>query len=336
MNNRAKLRMIAEIGMSHDGSFGNASRLIDMAAECGADLVKFQLHISEAETLRSAPPPPYFSSEPRYEYFERTAFSAEQWQKLKARCAEKKVGFLCSPFSAEAVERLERLGVSAYKIPSGEVTNHPLLELIASTGKEVLLSSGMSSWKELDAAVEIFKKRRNRLTVFQCTSAYPCPYEEVGLNLLGEMRKRYEVEVGLSDHTLDEFASLAAAALGASAIERHVTFSRKMYGSDPAHSLEPSEFARLCAGVRAIETMLASPVDKDRMAGKLAGMKRTFEKSVVSLADIPKGAILTRELIGVKKPGGGIPASRYGDLMGRRSRKAIPAGKALKEEDLER
>ena len=328
-----KVLVIAEVGSVHDGSFGNAQKLIDVATECSVDAVKFQTHIASAETLHNAPMPPYFKGEPRYEYFERIAFSLEQWQELKARCEEREVEFLSSPFSIEAVELLERVGVTHYKIPSGEVTNLPYLEVIAQTGKPILLSSGMSSWAELDEAVNTILRHHDRLTVLQCTSEYPCLHEEVGLNVMLEMKERYGLPVGLSDHTLTIYASLAAVTLGASVIERHLTFSRLMYGSDAKHSLEPAEFADLVRGVRAIETMLASKVDKDDIA-RFATMKATFEKSIVSAVDIPAGTVITAEMLGLKKPGAGIPPRQWPMVIGRRARVDIPANVLLREEDL--
>jgi len=329
----AGVEIIAEVGSVHDGSFGNALRLIAAAAAAGADTVKFQTHIAQAETLKDAPMPPYFQGEPRYAYFERTGFKLEQWRELIAACAASGAGFLSSPFSAQALDLLETAGAARYKIPSGEVTNLPLIELIAQTGKPVLISSGMSSWAELDRAVETVVKRHDRLVVMQCTSEYPCPYEQVGLNVMLEMRARYHLPVGLSDHTLTGYAALAAVTLGAAVIEKHFTFSRLMYGSDAPHSLEPAEFADLCAGVRAIETMLAHPVDKSD-AARFGQMKRIFEKSLVSLADIPAGAVLTPALVGVKKPGSGIPAARLGEVLGRRAARAVPAGRLLALEDI--
>src|SRR5687767_13471245 len=151
------MRIIAEIGSVHDGSFGNALRLIDAAAEAGADAVKFQTHIAEAESLPNAPAPSYFSDEPRMAYFRRTGFTPDQWSRLARHAESAGVTFLSSPFSIEAVDLLEAVGMSAYKVPSGEVTNLPLLERIAKTGKPALLSSGMSDWGELDAAVAILK-----------------------------------------------------------------------------------------------------------------------------------------------------------------------------------
>jgi N,N'-diacetyllegionaminate synthase len=326
--------IIAEVGSVHDGSFGNAQRLIDVAAACGADVVKFQTHIAAAETLRDAPMPPYFTGEPRYEYFERTAFSLPQWETLKAHCDRQNIEFLSSPFSVEAVEVLEKVGVKRYKVPSGEVTNLPLLEVVARMGKPVLLSSGMSHWAELDAAVNTMLRHHDRLTVLQCTTEYPCPYEQVGLNVMVQMGERYHLPVGLSDHTLTNYAAYAAVVLGASVIEKHLTFSRHMFGSDAKHSLEPDEFADLVRGIRAVETMLANPVDKDDIA-RHKGMKEIFEKSLVSLVDIRPGVQLTREMIGIKKPGTGIPAARLGDVIGKRTTRAIPVGSLLVPADID-
>ncbi|MBI1916530.1 MAG: N-acetylneuraminate synthase family protein [Planctomycetes bacterium] len=325
--------LIAEVGSVHDGSFGNATRLTDVAADCGADCVKFQTHIAAAETLSNAPMPPYFKGEPRYEYFERTAFTEEQWRRLRDHCRERGVEFLSSPFSVEAVQVLERVGVERYKVPSGEVTNLPLLEAIGATGRAVLLSSGMSSWAELDVAINTILRYRSRLTVLQCTSEYPCPPEHVGLNVMVEMRERYQLPVGLSDHTLTNHAAFAAVVLGASVIEKHFTLSRLMYGSDARHSAEPGEFAELVRGIRAIETMRASRVDKDDLR-PFKEMKQVFEKSLVTLVDIPAGAVITREMIGVKKPGTGLPPSRLPDVVGRRAARAIPADELLREDHL--
>ena len=333
-NSLAQCLIIAEVGSVHDGSFGNAQKLIDAAADCGVDAVKFQTHIAAAETLRDAPMPSYFKGEPRYEYFQRTGFSFEQWQALKAHCEAHHVEFISSPFSVEAVELLEKVGVRRYKVGSGEVSNLPMLDVIGQMGKPVLLSSGMSSWAELDEAVNTLLRHHRHVTLLQCTSEYPCPYEEVGLNVMLDMKARYGLPVGLSDHTLTPYASLAAATLGAAVIERHFTFSRLMYGSDARNSLQPDELTDLVRGIRAIETMLASPVDKDNIVGKMAEMKHIFEKSVVSVIDIPRGTLITPEMVSVKKPGTGIPACDLGRVIGQRAQRDIPADSLLREEDL--
>lgn len=323
--------VIAEAGMSHDGSLGNAIRMAEVAAECGADAVKFQLHDPRSETTRDALSPPYFQLEPRFEYFERTAFTDDQWRTLKQACGRAGIEFLCSAFSLEALERLEQLGTARHKIPSGEVTNLELVRAAAATCKPVLLSSGMSSWAELDEAVTAAGEN---VTVLQCTSAYPTPPERVGLNVLAELRERYGKPVGLSDHSLGPHAAFAAVALGASVVEKHLTLSKEMYGPDAALAAEPGELEDLVDGIREIETMLASPVDKDDLE-PLAGMKRVFEKSVVAVADIPAGAVISAEMLAAKKPGTGIPARRLREVVGRRARRDIAADTVLTEADVE-
>jgi N-acetylneuraminate synthase len=317
------ITLVAEIGSVHDGSFGNALKLIEAAAACGADAVKFQTHIAAAETLRDAPTPPYFVGEPRFAYFERTGFSLEQWHALRAHAEKHRVVFLSSPFSLEAVDLLEEVGVGMYKIASGEVSNLPLLERIAATGKPVLLSSGMSNWAELDAAVEILRSG-GTLTVMQCSSAYPCEPHQVGLNVLAEMRQRYGLPIGFSDHTNGSAAAIAAAALGATVIEKHLTFSRLMYGSDAANAMEPGDFRALADALRAVSAMLAHPVDKDDVR-PYGEMKRIFEKSVVAAKPLAGGTVIVAADLAFKKPGDGIPAAQWKQILGRRLKRDVSA-----------
>jgi len=323
--------IIAEIGSVHDGSFGNAQMLIELAAECGADCIKFQTHIAEAESLPSAPSPDYFKDESRIEYFERTSFTKDQWIKLKQTADEYNILFLSSPFSMEAVDLLEEVGVFAYKIPSGEVTNLPLLEKIASLGKPVFLSSGMSNWEELDDAVNVF--RDCELTVMQCSSSYPCPSEQVGLNVIIEMKKRYNCNIGFSDHSLGFAASISAAALGVNVIEKHFTFSNKMYGSDAKNSMEPQKFSLFCKEVKDVWKMLKNPVDKNDM-GNYAEMKNIFQKSIVAACNIPKGTKLELKHLAFKKPGDGVPASKYKDVVGRVTPRNIKKNEKISMKDI--
>ena len=327
------MMLIAEIGSVHDGSFGNAGKLIEAAAACGADAVKFQTHIAEAETLADAPMPPYFKGEPRMPYFKRTGFSLQQWKELAARAEENKVIFLSSPFSLEAVDLLEEVRMKMYKIPSGENTNLPMLRHIAKTKKPVLLSSGMSSWEELDRAVEALQGG-GPLTVMQCSTQYPCPPECVGLNVMQEMKARYRCSVGYSDHTMGYSAPIAAAALGATVIEKHFTFSRLMYGSDAKHSMEPAEFKILSQSLREVWTMLANPVDKSNIT-RYQEMKDIFEKSVVTAGELPAGTTLRWEHLAFKKPGTGISAAKAETVIGKKIRRAVARDYMLKPEDLE-
>lgn len=310
--------IIAEIGSVHDGSFGNALKLIEAAAGAGANCVKFQTHIAEAETLASAPSPAYFTSEGRFDYFQRTAFLLDQWGALADKAAELGVGFMSSPFSNEAVDLLESVDVGAYKIPSGEVTNLPMLEYIATKRKPVILSSGMSTWVELEKAVAALSGAK-AICLMQCTSAYPCPPEKVGLNNLAEIKTRFPgLSVGYSDHTNGFAASVSAAAFGATLIEKHFTFSRLMYGSDAANSMEPIEFERFCDAVREAWSIRSNPVDKDQLAhSEMAQMRTTFQKSIVAARDMSAGTIICAEDLRFKKPGKGISAAKWRDVMGR-------------------
>jgi N,N'-diacetyllegionaminate synthase len=326
--------IVAEIGSTHDGSVGIARNSIAVAASCGATAVKFQTHLAAAETTRNAPAPPFFNRESRFEYFERTAFTARVWRELLAHAHQAGVAFVCSPFSIEAVALLEDVGIDIYKIPSGEVTNLPLLHEVAQTKRPVMLSSGMSTWAELDAAVDALQGARDRLTVLQCTSMYPCPPERVGLNVLDQLRRRYGLAVGLSDHTVTNHAAFAAVALGAETVERHFTLSRHLYGSDAAHSSEPDQFRELVEGIRAIERMRAMPVDKDTV-DDLGEMRRVFQKSIVAVVDIPAGAVLVESMLGLKKPGTGFAPDRLPAVIGRRARRLIPADSVLTEEDVD-
>lgn len=324
--------VIAEIGSVHDGSLGNAKKLIEAAAACGADVVKFQTHIAEAETLPNAPTPAYFKAEPRMEYFRRTGFSIPQWKELKAHAHDIGVGFLSSPFSEAAVDLLEEVGVDAYKIPSGEVSNVPMLERVAATGKPCYLSSGMSDWIELDAAIDALRPG-GPLVVMQCSSAYPCPPERVGLNVIGEMAERWRLPVGFSDHTLGPAAPIAAVVAGAVVVEKHFTFSRLMYGSDAAHSMEPDDFKLMVRWLREAAAMRDNKVDKSD-ATPYRDMKLIFEKSVVTVTAVARDQPLERVHLAFKKPGDGIPAARWREVAGRRAARDLPADHKLTFEDL--
>ncbi len=334
MNNGKETQLIAEVGSVHDGSFGNAIRLVELAKDCGADAIKFQTHLASEETLKDAPSPSFFDSENRYEYFERTSFSREQWQLISDKCDDVKVEFISSPFSIKAFQLLEKIGVKRYKIPSGEVTNIPLLEVIAKTEKPILLSSGMSTWKELDLAVKTIIKYNENLTILQCTSEYPCKYDNVGINVMLEMKQRYNLPIGFSDHTLTNFAAFLAVSYGATAIEKHLTFSREMYGSDAKHSSEPDEFKELSKGIKAINTIIKNKVNKSKLDNNMLEMKTTFEKSIVTLVDIPKGTMITKEMLGLKKPGTGLPSSMLTSFVGKKTNVLINKDYLIKLEDI--
>jgi N,N'-diacetyllegionaminate synthase len=328
--------IIAEIAQAHDGSLGAAHAYIDAIAAAGADAVKFQTHIAAAESTPAEPWRVKFSLQDasRYEYWRRMEFTEEQWAGLKKHADERGLKFLSSPFSVAAFELLSRVGVAAWKVASGEFNNLPLMEQMADSGLPVMLSTGMSRLEEIDRIVRYFQSRHVPLTVFQCTTAYPCPPEEVGLNLLPFFRHRYGCAVGLSDHSATIYAGLAAAALGIEALEVHVTFSRDCFGPDVAASLTTAELRELVAGVRFIERMIAHPVQKDEMAERLQGVRNIFTKSVAAVRDLPAGSTIGKADLTLKKPGTGLPAEFLSTLPGRKLARPVAANQLLAEDDL--
>ena len=323
--------VIAEIGNNHDGSVRQAERLIDAAAEAGADAVKFQTHIAEAEMLPSTPTPPHFD-EPRFTFTQRMELDADDHLRLKAFAEDRGLVFFSSPFSVEAVGLLEEVGVPAYKIASGEVTNPPLLEAVAATGKPVLLSSGMSSVEDVELALATLRRGGSQVLVMQCTSTYPCPPEQVNLRAMSAMAERFRSLVGLSDHTPDVYTSIAAVALGAAAVEKHFTLSRRLYGPDHHASLEPEDLKRLVDGVRQVEAAMGSG-EKERDAAH-DPVRATFEKSVVTAAGIPAGTVIEDAMLTTKRPGTGIPASRIREVVGRRAARDLESNRLLESADL--
>lgn len=325
--------VIGEVAQAHDGSLGTAHAFIDAIAAADADAVKFQTHIAAAESTPGEPWRVRFSPQDasRYEYWMRMEFTAEQWAGLKTHAEERGLLFLSSPFSVEAAQMLEGLGIQAWKVASGEVGNPLLFDFLVGTGKPVLMSTGMSPLAEIDAAV---KRVQAPLAVLQCTTAYPCPPEKVGLNLLPFFRERYGCAVGLSDHSGTIYPGLAAVTLGADVLEVHVTLSREAFGPDVPASLTTAELRQLVEGVRFLDRALANPVDKDDMAGEMEPLRRMFTKSVVARRDLAADTILAEEHLAVKKPGGGIPAARLPELIGGRLRRAVRSDEPLREEDL--
>lgn len=329
---KKKISVIAEIGSVHDGSIGNAIKLVQLAKKCGASHVKFQTHIAQHETTKDAPNSKYFKFEKRYEYFKRTAFTLKQWKLIKKECDERSIIFISSPFSIEAVNLLEKVNCPIYKIASGEVTNIPLLERISKTKKQVFLSSGMSNFKELTSAVEILK-RNNKLTIFQCSSIYPCPDKKVGLNVLEELKDRYSCEIGFSDHTTGDTAAIAAATIGANYIEKHLTFSNEMYGSDAQYAMEPASFKKLCLSIKSLETMLKHKVNKNNIY-EYKDMKLVFQKSIVASKNLKKGTILKFTDLAFKKPSNGISPKYYRKFIGKKINRSIKKDEKIQYKDL--
>jgi len=323
--------VIAEIGNNFDGSMGQARALIEAAAQAGADAVKFQTHIADAEMLPSTPTPPHFD-EPRFIFTKRMELDEDQHRALQAHALDRGLIFFSSPFSVAAVELLERLDPPLYKIASGEVTNPPLVRAVAETGKPVLISTGMSGMEDVDRAVAQLRVHGAPFAILQCTSTYPCPPEKVNLRAMDALAERFDCPVGISDHTPDIPTSIAAVARGAVVVEKHFTLSKRLYGPDHHASLTPEEMARLVDGIRQVEAALGTGSKEKDPA--LDPARATFEKSVVVAAPVGEGEVLDESVLTTKRPGSGIPALRLGEVVGRRAARALERDHLLEEADL--
>lgn len=329
-------QIIAEIAQAHEGSLGIAHSYIDMLAACGVDAVKFQTHIAAAESSAQEQFRVNFSYEDatRYDYWQRMEFTPEQWAGLKQHCDDKGVEFLSSPFSVAAVELLEKLAVKRYKIGSGELTNYLMLEAIARTGKPIILSSGMSDWQELDDTLNFLKPFGNNLALLQCTTAYPTQPEQWGLQVMQDMKQRYGLTTGFSDHSADIYACLAATSLGAEILEFHAVFHPQLFGPDARASLTPTQIQQLVKGVRQINTALSSPGLKND-ASAFATLKTMFGKSLATRVPVQAGSPITIHQLESKKPGDqGIPAKQFQQIIGKTWSRDIDANQFIQPTDI--
>lgn len=328
--------IIAEIAQNHDGSLGLAHAYIDALADTGADAVKFQTHIASAEStvddqfrLKFS-----FQDKTRYDYWRRMEFSEQQWAELKAHADRRGIAFLSTPFSVEAVELLQRIGVEAWKIGSGDVMIGEIRDAIVATGKPLIVSSGMSGWDEIDSVIDQLRKTGTQFALLNCTSKYPTPLTEVGLNNLQEMKARYGCRVGLSDHSGSAVPSLAAIARGFPLIEVHATFDRRMFGPDVVASLTLQDIEMLVRFARDLAIIDAHPVSKDSIAGELSQQKKLFDRSLALRQDLPAGHVLDEADLTRKKPGNGIPWSGRQEMLGRTLRHDVSSDRLLRPEDV--
>ena len=335
MNNKPYL--IAEIAQAHEGSLGLLHSYIDAVAKTGVQAIKFQMHIAEAESSIHEPFRVQFSKEDatRYDYWKRMEFTLAQWKNIKKHCDEVGLDFICSPFSNLAVDWLEEIGVHTYKIGSGEVNNFLLLEKIAQTGKPVIISTGMSSFEELDKTVAFLKTKKVIFSILQCTTAYPTKPKQYGLNVISELKERYKVAIGFSDHSSKIATGIAAVAIGAEIIEFHVVFHHDMFGPDAIASLTLEETKQLVDAVNDIYIANSNPIDKNTNEG-FGELKAIFEKSLAINKDLPLGHSITFNDLESKKPKGfGISATDFEKVIGRQLKTNKSQWDFLNEEDLE-
>jgi N-acetylneuraminate synthase len=331
-----EIDIIAEIGQAHEGSLGILHSYIDALAKTGVTAIKFQTHIAEAESSAKEPFRVKFSYEDnsRYDYWQRMEFTKEQWFGIKQHCDDLDIEFMSSPFSLEAVNLLEEIGVKRYKIGSGEVSNLLLLDRISDTGKPVILSSGLSDWDEIDKSISFLQEKNIHVSIVQCTTSYPTKPEIWGLNIVSEMKKRFDIPVGYSDHSGTPYACPSAILLGASIIEFHAVFDKRMFGPDATSSLTIDEITEMVKGIKMVQTSLENPMKKE-IQGNTVELKRMFGKSLAINRSLEEGAVIKKEHLESKKPAGeGIDSREFQKIVGRKLKHSLDKWSFLNEEDL--
>lgn len=324
--------VIAEIGINHEGDIKKAKRMVDDAAGAGAECAKFQIHVIEDEMIPNDVVPGN-AKESIWKIMDRCKLTEEEDQELKRYVEAKGMLYLSTPFSRAAADRLERMGVRAYKIGSGECNNYPLVDHIARFGKPVILSTGMNDISTVRKSVEIFEKHRTPYALLHCTSMYPTPYEKVRLGGINDLARAFPNAVlGLSDHSLGIYTCLAAVAFGAAILEKHFTSDKSWAGPDIPISIDPRELKELIVGSDAVHRALGGSKDI------LPEEKPTIDFAyacVVSIQPIARGQALTRENIWVKRPGTGeIRAVDYEKVLGRTATRDIPNNTQIRWNDL--
>lgn len=318
--------VIAEVGINHNGSVELAKKLIDAAVDAGADAVKFQKRTTKEILTKEGLEKPYTSPHafaPTYgEHREKLEFSEVQYKELKKYAADKGILFFASVWDRTSTDFMDALGIDAYKIPSADLINLPLLAHVAKKGKPVLLSTGMSTVDEIDAAVETVLRHNHKLVLFHCLSLYPSPEDKINVRFMDVMKERYApVPVGYSGHEMDLWPTLTAVSRGAVIVERHLTLDKTMKGSDHAASLEPAQFKELVNGIRRIEGILGT--SEKVLYDELVPLREKLAKSIATRVAIPKGTVIREDMLTVKGPGNGLPPRYIKNLVGKVAREDI-------------
>jgi N,N'-diacetyllegionaminate synthase len=328
--------LIGEAGVNHNGSLEMALQLVDVALEAGVDAVKFQTFSATRVVVRDTPKARYQkettgNDESQLEMLQKLELSPKAHREIQAYCNKRGILFLSTPFDEESADLLEDLHVPAFKIPSGEITNLPFLVHIARKGKPLIVSTGMSTMEEVEAAVASIRLAGNEeFALLHCVSAYPAQPADANLRAMWTMAKAFGVPIGYSDHTLGAEVALAAVALGAQILEKHFTLDRSLPGPDHSASLEPGELRSLVKGVRTVEAAIGHGRKEPRPAE--ADVAAVSRKSIVAVCDIPAGTQMTRDLLIMKTPGTGWPPSMLDKVLGRVTAKPIPVDTILTDE----
>lgn len=329
-----KTFIIAEAGVNHNGRFALAKRLVDAAKAAGADAVKFQTFKTEQLASMDAPAALYQSKNSKkkiknqFELLKALELSEKEFVALKKYCDQKQILFLSTPFDVESLRFLQKINVRAFKIGSGDLTNTPFIQMIAKAKKPIILSTGMSTINEIARAIRAIALAGNKeMALLHCLTEYPAPYEQMNLKAMAHLEKSFGVAVGLSDHTLGIEVPIAAVAMGAKIIEKHLTLDKKMSGPDHAASLDPDEFAQMVKAIRHIEVALGDgkkrPMPAER---KYISIVR---KSLVATRRITRGTQIKEDMITIKRPGYGIAPSDHQKVIGKKIKVDIKADQVL-------
>ncbi len=323
--------IIAEACDNHFGDLDTAKEMVRQAKLAGADAIKFQHHLPDEEMLPDAPMSANFD-EPLYAFLKKHALKLEDHRALKASCESAGILYLCTPFSVRAAQELHELGLAAFKIGSGEMTDIPSLERIAEFGKPMLLSTGMSTFEEIDETVRALTARRATFALMHCVSEYPPRYEDLNLGVIRVLQARYpHLVIGHSDHTPDCYTAFAAVALGAALVEKHIILDKRLRGPDQAVSIDLRDLTELVQGIRKIERALGS---EKRVHDLERPIRAWAFRSVVAVRPIKAGQVITAEAVWSKRPGTGIPSKRLFEVIGKRATRDLPANTLLSWDDL--
>jgi N-acetylneuraminate synthase len=328
--------IIAEAGVNHNGDIENAFKLVDAAVDAGVDYVKFQTFKAEKLVSKVAKKADYQiqntnnSEDSQYTMLKKLELSHQQHEEIIAYCNKKGIQFFSTAFDLDSLQYLKDIGLELVKIPSGEITNYPYLRLAAQLFKKVILSTGMCTMEDIEAALNVFLSAgisKDNITILHCNTEYPTPYEDVNLKAMLSIGEKFGTDIGYSDHTLGIEVPIAAVALGASVIEKHYTLDKNMDGPDHKASLEPDELKAMVQSIRIVEKSITGSGIKEPSASEMKNIK-IARKSIVAKTTIQKGEVFTEDNITTKRPGDGISPMRWDDIIGQK------ATKDFSEEDL--
>ena len=338
MHSKKTTFIIAEAGVNHNGSLNTARQLIASAKDCGADAVKFQTFRAEKLVTPDAQKSAYQKKalpqgETQLKMLKNLELSGEDFRELEAYCRQCNIIFMSSPFDEESVDLLDAMGMSMFKIPSGEITNLPFLGYVAAKGKSILLSTGMSTLGEVEMALEMINANGNpQVTLLHCVTEYPAPYEEVNLKAMLTLYEAFRVDVGYSDHTVGIEAAIAATALGAKVIEKHFTLDNDMEGPDHNASLNPQDFSLMVSAIRNVDHAMGDGIKRPAPCELIN--RKLVRKSIIVADTIEPGEVVSLRKLTVKRPGNGIPPMELLNLIGMKANKRIIKNTPLKWKDL--